>query len=183
MGRHRRGPHSVLLCRNRVGGASGNAHKWKGGASRPVCSPLYRRFCWKPSHREEYDLRKRHRGRRIQLRSRSQRAVRWPRCNWYPREGARLRRVRIRSGQSKDNRSAYLFRVRDITQTDFITPASGAAGASNVLVRFTGRFKPQGRLRTTLALILIAARAEEGSKSYARAANAWCRITCRFSSN
>ena len=75
--------------------------------------------------------------RRMELRSRSQRGLRWHRCNRRAGKVARLRSVRIRPGQSTDHSGPYLFRRHDITQTDFITPASGAAESSDIVVRFT----------------------------------------------
>ena len=76
-------------------------------------------------------------GRRMELRSSPQRGLRRHRCNRHRGEVAGLRGVRIRPGQSTDHRGPYLFRCHDITQTDFITPASGAAESSDIVVRFT----------------------------------------------
>ena len=79
--------------------------------------------------------------RRMELRSSSQWAFRRSPCNRYRREAARLRGVRIRSSESKGHIRPYLFRRHDTTQTDFIVPASSAAGPAHIVVRFTGLSK------------------------------------------
>jgi hypothetical protein len=108
-----------------------------GGAPRPVCSPIRRWLSWKPSRCKKHDLRKQRRRCRMEFRSRSQRALRRHRCNRHSREVAGLRCVSIRPGQSTDHHSPYLFRRDDLTQADFITPASGPAESSDIVVRFT----------------------------------------------
>jgi hypothetical protein len=47
------------------------------------------------------------------------------------------------SGKTKDHLGPHLFRGRDTTQTDFITPASGAAGQTDIVVCFADNFKLQ----------------------------------------
>jgi len=53
--------------------------------------------------------------------------------------------VRIRPGPSTDHSRPYLFRRNDITQTDFITPASGAAESLDFVVRFARQSKSTDR--------------------------------------
>src|ERR1700739_2203658 len=73
----------------------------------------------------------------MELRSGSQRTLRWHPCNWHGREVAGLWGVSIRPSESADHRSSYLFRCNDLTQADFIAPTSNPAEPSDIVVRFT----------------------------------------------
>ena len=133
MVRNRGGSDSVLLQRNRVAGDSGHAQNGKAALRDQFVRPFIAGF---PGNRHivnnmifgkdvvgvEWSFEADHRGP-FAGRAATGIAVKLPGCGVYEFDPA--------------NR-------HDITQTDFITPASGAAGPSDIVVRFTGLFKQRG---------------------------------------
>jgi hypothetical protein len=87
------------------------------------------------------------RRRGVELRSCSQRDFRWHRCNRHGGKPARMRGVSIRPGKATGHRGPHLLRRHDITQANFIAPASGAHEPSYIVVRRSGQSTARERVR------------------------------------
>jgi len=129
-----RGFDSILLLRHRLDGDSRHDLKWKGYPPRPVRSAFLAGF---PGNRHvvknmmfgkdvvvvEWEFRSRYKGPFAGTAATGS-AVKLPGCGV----------LSIRSGEATAHRSPYLLRRHNLTQTDFVTPASSAPELADIVV-------------------------------------------------